>query len=155
MYNHLSRPSRGQIASAVLDSVGAVAIATGAVAALDTVAPATGLGVVYLLAVLYVAIRRGEIPALATAILSVLALNYFFIAPVHRLTISDSENVVALGVFLIAAVVVVRLALAARSRAIQAEERAGGEQGNKGSQAARTALEMADAMARLRASVPQ
>ncbi len=37
----------------------------------------------------------------------------------------------------------------------QAEERAGGEQGNKGSEAARTALEMADAMARLRASVPQ
>jgi len=124
VYRHLSRPSRGQIVAAALDSIGAVAVATGAVAALDKVAPATGLGVVYLLAVLYVAIRRGEIPALATAILSVLALNFFFIAPVHRLTISDSENVVALGVFLIAAVVVGRLALAARSRAIQAEERA-------------------------------
>jgi 6,7-dimethyl-8-ribityllumazine synthase len=37
----------------------------------------------------------------------------------------------------------------------QAEDRAGGEQGNKGAEAARTALEMADAMARLRASVPQ
>jgi 6,7-dimethyl-8-ribityllumazine synthase len=37
----------------------------------------------------------------------------------------------------------------------QAEERAGGEQGNKGAEAARTALEMADAMARLRASVPR
>jgi 6,7-dimethyl-8-ribityllumazine synthase len=37
----------------------------------------------------------------------------------------------------------------------QAEERAGGEQGNKGAEAARTALEMADAMARLRASVAQ
>jgi 6,7-dimethyl-8-ribityllumazine synthase len=37
----------------------------------------------------------------------------------------------------------------------QAEERAGGEQGNKGAEAARTALEMADAMARLRASVPK
>jgi 6,7-dimethyl-8-ribityllumazine synthase len=37
----------------------------------------------------------------------------------------------------------------------QAEERAGGEQGNKGAEAARTALEMADAMARVRASVPR
>jgi 6,7-dimethyl-8-ribityllumazine synthase len=37
----------------------------------------------------------------------------------------------------------------------QAEERAGGEQGNKGAEAARSALEMADAMARLRASVAQ
>jgi two-component system sensor histidine kinase KdpD len=124
VYKRFSGLSRGKIAAAALDSLGAVAVATATVAALDTVAPATGLGVVYLLAVLYVAIRRGEIPALATAILSVLALNYFFITPVHRLTISDSENVVALGVFLIAAVVVGRLALAARSRAIQAEERA-------------------------------
>jgi 6,7-dimethyl-8-ribityllumazine synthase len=37
----------------------------------------------------------------------------------------------------------------------QAEERAGGEQGNKGAEAARSALEMADALSRLRASVPQ
>jgi 6,7-dimethyl-8-ribityllumazine synthase len=35
----------------------------------------------------------------------------------------------------------------------QAEERSGGEKGNKGAEAARTALEMADALARLRASV--
>jgi 6,7-dimethyl-8-ribityllumazine synthase len=37
----------------------------------------------------------------------------------------------------------------------QAEERAGGEQGNKGAEAARSALEMADALSRLRASVPR
>jgi 6,7-dimethyl-8-ribityllumazine synthase len=37
----------------------------------------------------------------------------------------------------------------------QAEERAGGDQGNKGAEAARSALEMADALSRLRASVPR
>ena len=37
----------------------------------------------------------------------------------------------------------------------QAEERAGGEKGNKGAEAARTALEMADTLSRLRASVPR
>jgi 6,7-dimethyl-8-ribityllumazine synthase len=37
----------------------------------------------------------------------------------------------------------------------QAEERAGGEQGNKGAEAARGALEMADALSRLRDSVPR
>src|SRR5436190_367720 len=114
----------GHHGGAITDSIGAVALATGAVFALDSVAPATGLGVVYLLAVLFVAIRRGEIPALATAVLSVLALNYFFIEPRHRLTISDSENVVALVVFLIAAIVVGRLAAIARQRASEAEERA-------------------------------
>ena len=37
----------------------------------------------------------------------------------------------------------------------KAEERAGGEKGNKGAEAARTALEMADALSRLRASIPR
>jgi two-component system sensor histidine kinase KdpD len=119
-----TRPLQGRLAGTVLDSTIAVALATGAVAALDSVTTATGLGVVYLLAVLFVAIRRGEIAAIATAVLSVLVLNYFFIEPRHRLTIADSENVVALAVLLIAAIVVGRLALAARSRAVEAEERA-------------------------------
>jgi two-component system, OmpR family, sensor histidine kinase KdpD len=109
---------------AVADVLGSVAAATGIVEVLDSFTSATGLGVVYLLAVLFVAIRRGEAAALATAVLSVLALNFFFIEPRHRLTISDSENVVALIVFLIAAIVVSRLALAARTRAVEAEDRA-------------------------------
>jgi two-component system sensor histidine kinase KdpD len=92
--------------------------------ALDTVATITGLAVVYLLAVLTVAIRRGGAAALGAALLGVLAFNYFFIAPVHRLTIADSENVAALVVFLVVAIVVGRLAAAARERAAEAEERA-------------------------------
>ena len=77
--------------------VASVAVVTGVVALLDEVAPATGLGVLYILAVLFVAVRRSEVAALATAVLSVLALNFFFIEPRHRLTIADSHNVVALG----------------------------------------------------------
>lgn len=109
---------------AVVDCVGSVAAATGIVALLDSFTTATGLGVVYLLAVLFVAIRRSEVAALATAVLSVLALNFFFISPRHELTIADSENVVALVVLLIAAIVVSRLAMAARTRAVEAETRA-------------------------------
>jgi two-component system sensor histidine kinase KdpD len=107
-----------------LEVIGSVAAATGLVALLDEAAPIAGLGVLYLLAVLLIAIRRGELAALATAVLSVLVLNYFFIEPRHRLTIADSENVVALAVFLIAAIVVGRLAATARERAAEAEERA-------------------------------
>jgi two-component system sensor histidine kinase KdpD len=112
------------IAATAAEAVVAVAIATGAVALLKLAAPVAGLGVVYLLAVLVVAIRRGEWAALGTAVISVLALNYFFIAPIHEFTIARSENVAALGVFLIAAVVVGRLAAAARDRAAEAEQRA-------------------------------
>ena len=74
----------------------------------ENVASATSLGVVFVLAVMFVAVRRGEVAAVVTAFASVLALNFFFIPPRHRLTIADDHNVVALGVLLIAALVVGR-----------------------------------------------
>ncbi len=117
-------PTSRAVAAAALEITAAVAAATGLVALLDALAPITGLGVIYLLAVLLVAVRRGEPAALVTAFLSVLALNYFFIEPRHRLTIADSEYVVALIVFLIVAIVVGRLAATARQRATEAEQRA-------------------------------
>jgi len=109
---------------AAAEAGGAVALATVGVALLEDVAPVTGLGVLYMLAVLFVAIRRGQLPALLTALASVLVLNYFFIEPRHQFTIASSQNAVALVVFLIAAVVVGRLAAASRERAAEAEERA-------------------------------
>lgn len=111
-------------AAAVGEAVAAVAVATAAVALLESVASATSLGVVYVLAVMFVAVRRGEVPALATAALSVLALNFFFIAPRHRLTIADNHNVVALAVLLVAGLVVARLAANARAQAAHARLRA-------------------------------
>jgi two-component system sensor histidine kinase KdpD len=103
----------------------AVAVATGAVAALQsTTSDAAGLGTIYLLAVMGVAIRRGQLAALATAVLGVLALNYFFISPRHKLAIAHSQDLVELIVLLIAAVVVGRLAALARERAAEAESRA-------------------------------
>lgn len=107
-----------------LEVVGSVAVATSLVALLDEVAPVTGLGVLYVLAVMFVAIRRGQVAALVTALLSVTALNFFFIEPRYRLTIADSQNVAALAVFLIAALVIGRLAGVARQEAKKAERRA-------------------------------
>jgi two-component system sensor histidine kinase KdpD len=101
-----------------------VGVATGGVAALQSSAPAAGLGILYLLAVLAVAIRRGQVAALATAVVSVLVLNYLFITPRHRLSIAHSQDVVELSVLLIAAVVVGRLAATGREKASEAESRA-------------------------------
>jgi two-component system sensor histidine kinase KdpD len=112
------------IAADAAEIVASVAIATGLVALLDEVAPATGLGVLYLLAVLFIAIRRGQIAGIATAVLSVTALNFFFIDPRYRLTIADDHNVVALAVFLIVALVVGRLAATARNQTSEAQRRA-------------------------------
>jgi two-component system sensor histidine kinase KdpD len=84
----------------------------------------TGLGALSLLAVLLAAIRRGERAALATAFLSVLALNFFFIEPRYHLAIAHFDNVVALAVLLVAAVVVGRLASQAQRDSERAEARA-------------------------------
>jgi two-component system sensor histidine kinase KdpD len=107
------------------EAVAATAVATATVAALQSAAPPAGLGAIYLLAVLWVAIRRGELAALATAALGVLTLNYLFIAPRHRLAIAHTQDLIELIVFLIAAIVVGRLAAAGRQRAAEAELRAG------------------------------
>jgi two-component system sensor histidine kinase KdpD len=124
MHDRVQRASLERTGVAGLETLAAVAASTGLVAALDTVAPATGLGVIYLLAVLFVAIRHGEFAALASALLGVLALNFFFIDPRYHLAVHESSNLVALAVLLVAAIVVGRLATAARERAAEAEERA-------------------------------
>ncbi len=119
-----SRLSLGRIAATTLETLAWVGLATALVALLDSVATPAGLGSLYLIAVLAVAIRRGQVAALAAAVLGVLILNFFFIQPLHQLTISDSDNVVALGVLLLAALVVGRLAGQSRQRAAEAELRA-------------------------------
>lgn len=117
------RTPAGRAAIGVLDALAAITVATLAVAALEGLTSAANLRVIYLLAVLFVTIRRNEATAIATAIGSVLALNFFFVEPRHQLRISHSEDVVALGVFLVAALVVGRLAALSRERAEQAESR--------------------------------
>jgi two-component system, OmpR family, sensor histidine kinase KdpD len=107
-----------------LEIVAAVATATGGVAALQSSTPIEGLAILYLLAVLAVAIRRGQLAALITAVLGELTFNYFYLPPRHELAIAHSEDVVELIVLLIAAVVVGRLAAVARERAAEAEARA-------------------------------
>jgi two-component system sensor histidine kinase KdpD len=117
-------PAPRSLGADAVEIVVAVGTATGAIAVLKPIAPATGLGVLYLLAVLAIAIRRGQIAALVTAVLSVLVLNFLFIPPVHQFAIRHSQDVVELIVLMIAAIVVGRLAAAGRQRAAEAESRA-------------------------------
>ncbi len=120
----IERPTVREVIAAGFEVLLATAIATAVVAALQHAAPPAGLGAIYLLAVLEVAIRRGELAALATAVLGVLTLNYLFITPRHRFAIAHTQDLIELIVFLIAAVVVGRLAAKGRQRAAEAERRA-------------------------------
>ena len=103
-------------------SVAAVALVTGAVFGLKEVAPVLSLGVLYIFAVLPVAVFYGLGYALGVSIASMLAFNFFFLPPLHTLALTDSENWVALAVYLVTAVVVSELAAVARRRAQTAAE---------------------------------
>jgi two-component system, OmpR family, sensor histidine kinase KdpD len=103
-------------------SAAAVAAVTGAVFGLKAVAPVLGLSILYLLAVLPVAVLYGLAYALGVSIASMLAFNFFFLPPLHTLALTDAENWVALAVFVVTAVVVSELATRSRRRAFAAAE---------------------------------
>lgn len=110
-------------AKAVLGSIAAVAAATGLVYALRPIAPTLSLGVVYILAVLASSVLFGTGYGIAVAIASMLAFNFFFLRPVHTLTLADGRNWTALAVYLIVAVVASQLATTARHRLAEAQQR--------------------------------
>src|SRR4051794_18773838 len=60
----------------------------------------------FLLMVVAVAIVGGLAPALLAAVAGFLLLNYWFTPPVHRFTVSERENVLALVAFLVVAAAV-------------------------------------------------
>jgi two-component system sensor histidine kinase KdpD len=105
----------------VAGSVAAVALVTGAIELAKPYVPVLSLGVLYILAVLPVAIAFGLVYAVSVAVGSMLAFNFFFLPPLYTLTISDSRNWFALAVFLVTAVVVSDLAARLRRRADESE----------------------------------
>ena len=109
-------------AGAAVASAAAVALVTSAVFALRPVAPVLSLGVLYVFAVLPIAIVWGLPWAIGVSIASMLAFNFFFLPPQHTFALRDSENWVALAVYLFTAVVVSELAARARRRADDAEQ---------------------------------
>jgi two-component system sensor histidine kinase KdpD len=94
----------------VILSLALVAGATLAVYALKPIAPVLSLGVLYLFAVLPVAALWGLRYAVPVAFVSMLAFNWFFLPPTHTFQLRDSENWVALAVYVATAVGVSALA---------------------------------------------
>ena len=60
----------------------------------------------YLLVVVVVALVGGFLPAMLAAISGSLLLNYYFAPPLHTLTIRDTNNALAIGVFILVAALV-------------------------------------------------
>jgi two-component system, OmpR family, sensor histidine kinase KdpD len=104
-------------------SVVVLVVITLAIGLLKSFVPVLSLGVLYVFAVLPIAVGFGLIYAGLVSIASMLAFNWFFLPPVHTFTLSDSRNWFALAVYLVTAVVVSGLAARARRRATEAEQR--------------------------------
>src|SRR5262249_22898032 len=107
----------------LLASAGAVVFVTAAIAILDRWMPALTLGVLYIFAVLPVAVLWGLALATAVSVASMLAFNWFFLPPTHSFHLREGANWAVLAVYLVTAVVVSGLAAQARRRAELAEER--------------------------------
>ncbi len=84
---------------------------------------ATTVALAYLMVVLFVASWTHLLLAVGVSLVATLLLNYFFMAPVGTFTIADTHNWIALGAFLVVAVVASNLSSTARARAREAIER--------------------------------
>src|SRR5262245_19236954 len=112
-----------RIATGLLASAVAVAVVTAAIELLKQHVPVLSLGVLYLFAVLAIAVWYGLALALVVSVASMLAFNWFHLPPIHTFTLADSQNWFALAVYPATAVVVSDLAARARRRAAAAEQR--------------------------------
>jgi two-component system, OmpR family, sensor histidine kinase KdpD len=112
-----------RLATGVLASAVAVAAVTAAIVLLKPYVPVLSLGVLYVFAVLPIAVAYGLGLAIVVSIASMLAFNWFCLPPVHSFTLRDSSNWFALAVYLGTAVVVSELAARSRRRAAAAEQR--------------------------------
>src|SRR5256885_12539803 len=99
------------------------AMALGCLVWLQPHANLTTTALVLVLMVTIAAIAWGSGPGLVTAVVSVFSFNYFFIPPIHTLTIAEPQNWIAFVVFAATAVSVGQLSSRARNRAEQAEAR--------------------------------
>ncbi|GGX24985.1 sensor histidine kinase [Streptomyces chartreusis] len=90
---------------------------------LTHVAPEVGLAndmLLYLSLTVAAALLGGLLPALASAVVGSMLLNWFFTPPVHTLTIADPKNVVAIVIFIGVAVSVASVVDLAARRTHQA-----------------------------------
>jgi signal transduction histidine kinase len=95
-----------------------VAAVTGVIALLrNPEMPVSGLEVLYLLAILPVALTWGTAVAFAVSVMSAAAVAYFYLPPIHSLGVAKPADLLALGVFMLTALVVSELAAGSRRQA--------------------------------------
>jgi len=101
----------------------AVAVALGVGELMQPWLGIENVDLVFLTAVVVVAVRYGLWPSLLATVASSLCYNFFFLPPIYTFTITDPTNVAAFVFFTIVAVVVSHFAARGRTRTVAAHER--------------------------------
>jgi two-component system, OmpR family, sensor histidine kinase KdpD len=98
-----------------------------ALACAEVIQPWLGIenvDLVFLTAVVAVAVRLGLWPSLLASVASSLAYNFFFLPPIYAFSIADPTNLAAFVFFTLVAVIVSTVAARGRTQAVSAVERA-------------------------------
>ena len=100
-----------------------MALATAIAAIMDRHFERTNVVMVYLLAVVLVAVRFGRRAAVLAAMASVAAFDFFFVPPHLTFGVSDTQYLVTFGVMLVVALVIGTLTARLRQQGMTSRER--------------------------------
>ncbi len=115
------KPSSKRVYGAVS---AAVVLALGAGKLLEPLVGIETVDLIFLLAVIAIAIAYGLVPSLVASVAASLAYNFFFLPPVLTFTITSPTNIASFFLFLIIALVVSNLAARVRAQVLTARSRA-------------------------------
>ncbi len=119
-----TRARSGPALPAYAAAVAAVVVAAFAGLAVDLVIDLPNISLVFVPAVMAIAVRYGLAPSLAASFLAALAYNYCFTDPRFSLTVNDPSNVVAILFFSLTAVLASSVAARVRAQTVAARNQA-------------------------------
>jgi two-component system sensor histidine kinase KdpD len=104
-------------------AIAAVAVTTLLIGLEAGRAPLANISMLYLVAVLVVAVAFGRTAAILASLLAFLSFDWFFVPPTHQLVVANPEELFSLALFLLTAIVTGTLAARERARAQEAKHR--------------------------------
>jgi len=108
---------------AYLKGIGIVAVCTLLSNVITPHLELANLIMLYLLGVMFVALRYGRGPSIVASLLSVAAFDFFFVQPYLTFAVADVQYLVTFGVMLIVAIVISTLTVQIRTQADVARQR--------------------------------
>src|ERR1700751_1422896 len=101
----------------------AVALALGAAELVNYWIGVENVDLVFLSAIVGIAVRFGLLPSLFASVVSALCYNFFFLPPIYTFTIADPHNIAAFALFTLVAVIVSHVGARGRLQALTAQAR--------------------------------